>query len=95
MQIKLLTLDSSGYNHMMQLEKIIEEYHEVLKAYYQNDAFECAKELIDLMQASKTMLEMIEDIYDIDTRTVNEQHIAKLKQRAADGRIKLIKESEV
>ena len=89
MQIKLLMLDSSGYTLEQQLRKISEEHHEVLTAL----AVDLACELIDLMQACKTCLEMLEhECYTGYIAEQNEQHIAKLRQRAAEGRIKLIEE---
>lgn len=87
MQIKLLTLDSSEYTLEEQLRKISEEHHEVLTADEEN----LASEIIDLMQACKTCLERIKPRL-VDE--ANKAHIAKLKQRASEGKIKLVEDGE-
>lgn len=91
MQIKLLTLDSSDYTLEQQYEKVKEEFEEVREAYCKNE-YEFASELIDLMQACKTCLEILE--IDFTIKIVNDEHIAKLKQRASEGKIKLMEEDE-
>jgi len=98
MQIKLLTLDSSEYTLEQQLRKISEEHHEAISLssnlgkYYR----ELAGELLDLMQACKTVLEILEKDYGDEhfIENANEIHILKLKQRHAEGRIRLEDEDD-
>jgi hypothetical protein len=95
MQIKLLTLDSSGYALEQQYQKVKEEFEEVKEAYCKNNV-ELIAETLDLMQACKTLLEILERDYqwEADILSHNNIHIAKLKQRAAMGKIKLMEDCD-
>ena len=96
MQIKLLTLDSSDWNIRDQLRKVSEEHHEVIilgddivKNYH-----DLSYELFDLMQACKTALEILQRGYGDESFIDDAEylHKQKLKQRHADGKIKLLED---
>jgi hypothetical protein len=93
MQIKLLTLDSSEYTLEQQLRKVSEEHHEVISCFQYFD-IDLACELFDLMQACKTALEILDKLGTTRVSEAQLRHIAKLKQRAAEGKIKLVEDEE-
>lgn len=92
MQIKLLTLDSTNITLNKQIDKIEEEFNEVYADYLAGDYQNLAEELIDLQQACKTSLEILENYKICNVELANIKHIAKLKQRASEGKIKLIED---
>lgn len=93
MQIKLLTLDSSEYSLEQQLRKISEEHHEVISCFQRFD-LDLACELFDLMQACKTALEILDNRRLVRVSEAQLRHIAKLKQRHEEGKIKLLEDEE-
>jgi hypothetical protein len=98
-QIKLVKFDNGNWDIFQQLKKISEEHHEVLTlGFAPNITHErMSEELLDLMQACKTGLEILARDYggNYYITKANFKHIAKLKQREALGLIKLMDESEI
>lgn len=88
-QIKLLTIQSREWSLQEQLEKISEEHYEVLTARKPEHT---AEELLDLMQACKTALEIMNNLGLINLEFENLKHVAKLSERASFGLIKLLPE---
>lgn len=71
------------------MEKISEEHHEVLTTRMPEDT---AEELFNLMQSCKTALEIMNNLGLINIEHENLKHVAKLKERASFGLIKLFQE---